>query len=125
MEPNTNNAKDHATVAPPQDSAGSAQISRGHLLDVLKNVYDPDLQMNIVDLGLVYDLQVQPAGRVHVKMTLTSPHCPYGPALVGEVRAMLTMVKGVTGVEVEVVWDPPWSADRMSEEARLMLGLDV
>lgn len=100
-------------------------ISREDLLDVLKNVYDPDLQMNIVDLGLVYDLQILPDGRVQVKMTLTSPHCPYGPALVGEVRAMLTMVKGVTGVDVQVVWDPPWSADKMSEEARLMLGLDV
>ncbi len=100
-------------------------IPKEDLLDVLRNVYDPDLQMNVVDLGLIYDIQHRPDGRVYVRMTLTSPHCPYGPALVGEIKAMLLLVRGVTGVEVDVVWDPPWSADRMSEAARLALGLDL
>lgn len=100
-------------------------IPKEELLDVLRNVHDPDLQMNVVDLGLIYDVQHQPDGRVHVRMTLTSPHCPYGPALVGEIKAMLMLVKGVAGVQVDIVWDPPWSADKMTEAARLALGLDL
>lgn len=107
------------------DPADSAKLTREDMLDVLRNVVDPELQMDIVNLGLVYDVEHLDDGRVHVKMTLTTPHCPYGPALVAEVKAMLMMVRGVKGVNVDVVWDPPWSTEKMTEEARLMLGLDV
>ena len=95
------------------------------LMDVLKSVYDPELQLDIVELGLVYGVEVDPAGSVKVRMTLTSPGCPYGPELLGDVRATLMLVQGVKRVEVDLVWDPPWGPDKMSEAARLDLGFDV
>ncbi len=91
---------------------------------VLANVYDPELQLNVVDLGLVYDVRVN-GGEVHVDMTLTSPGCPYGPELVAQVRDIVLAVRGVTKADVKVVWVPPWSLDKMSEAARLEMGLDV
>ncbi|OQA23872.1 MAG: putative 1,2-phenylacetyl-CoA epoxidase, subunit D [Verrucomicrobia bacterium ADurb.Bin345] len=108
-----------------QDPAASSKLTREDMLDVLRNVIDPDLQMNIVDLGLVYEVEHLDDGRVAVKMTLTTPHCPYGPALIAEVKAMLMMVRGVAGVQVDLVWDPPWGTDRLTEEGRLALGLDI
>lgn len=110
---------------PGEDPAASDKLTREDLLDVLRNVMDPDLQMNIVDLGLVYEAEHLDDGRVSVKMTLTTPHCPYGPALIAEVKAMLLMVRGVTGVQVDLVWDPPWGTERLTEEGRLALGLDI
>lgn len=107
------------------DNDLAKELTKEEVLEVLRNVYDPDLQMNIVDLGLVYDVRMLPDGRWHIVMTLTSPHCPYGPALVGEVKATLMMTGRARGVEVSVVWDPPWSADKLSEAARLALGLDL
>lgn len=105
---------------------GAAEdLTKEEVLEILRNVYDPDLQMNIVDLGLVYDVRMLPDGRWHVVMTLTSSHCPYGSALVAEVKSMLMMTGRARGVEVSVVWDPPWSADKLSEAARLALGLDL
>ncbi|HOW98463.1 MAG TPA: iron-sulfur cluster assembly protein [Kiritimatiellia bacterium] len=94
-------------------------------MEVLRHVYDPELQMDIVELGLVYGVELEPDGRVKVNMTLTSPGCPYGPELVAEVKATLMMARGVKGVEVNVVWDPPWGPEKMSEAARLDLGFDV
>jgi metal-sulfur cluster biosynthetic enzyme len=92
--------------------------------EVLTTVYDPELQLNIVDLGLVYDVRVN-GEAVQVDMTLTSPGCPYGPELVAQVRDTLLAVRGVTKADVKVVWVPPWSLDKMSEAARLEMGLDV
>ncbi|MBU1695291.1 MAG: DUF59 domain-containing protein [Verrucomicrobia bacterium] len=109
-----------------QVPAGSEEgLREPDVIDVLRHVYDPELQMNIVELGLVYGVELQPDGRVKVNMTLTSPGCPYGPELVAEVKAMLMMTRGVKGVEVAIVWDPPWGPDKMSEAARLELGFDV
>lgn len=93
--------------------------------NALRQVYDPELQFSIVELGLVYGVERLSDGRVKVTMTLTSPACPYGPALVDEVKAALMMLPGVAGVEVNVVWDPPWGPEKMSEAARLALGFDV
>jgi metal-sulfur cluster biosynthetic enzyme len=87
-------------------------------------VYDPELHMNIVDLGLVYGAEVA-GDKVTVRMTLTSPGCPYGPYLLHQVKATLLAMKGIKDAEVEVVWDPPWGPDKMTEEARLELGFDV
>lgn len=95
------------------------------ILEVLRHVFDPELQMDIVELGLVYGVEILPDGRVKVNMTLTSPGCPYGPELVAEVKAVLMMSRGVKGVEVNVVWEPPWGPEKMSEAARLDLGFDV
>jgi metal-sulfur cluster biosynthetic enzyme len=91
----------------------------------LRNVLDPDIRMNIVDLGLVYEVAVRENNSVYVQMTLTTPACPYGPELIANVKAMLLMLKGVKHVDVELVFVPPWSTERMSEEARLELGLDL
>ncbi len=94
------------------------------LREVLKQVVDPELHMNIVDLGLVYDVQHK-GDTVFVDLTLTSPGCPYGPYLLHGVKQTLLPLRDVTEVEIEVVWDPPWGPDKMTEEARLELGFDV
>lgn len=89
----------------------------------LRAVIDPELGVNIVDLGLVYDIAVDPAkGRVTIAMTLTTPGCPLGGFLDDEIRACLTALPQVRDVEVELVWDPPWTPEEMSEVAREQLG---
>lgn len=93
----------------------------------LKTCFDPEIPVNIVDLGLIYDTQVLPLGmkdhRVEVVMTLTAVGCGMGPVLVGEVEEKIRQIQGVTDVKVELVFDPPWSRDKMSDEAKLQLGL--
>lgn len=90
----------------------------------LMNVVDPELHMNIVDLGLVYKIEVDKAS-AHVEMTLTSPGCPYGPYLLHLVNEAAGNVEGIDEAQVDVVWDPPWGPDKMTEEARLELGFDI
>lgn len=93
----------------------------------LKTCFDPEIPVNIVDLGLVYACNVMPLGmnnyRVEVVMTLTAPACGMGPVLIGEVEEKVRQIKGVTEVKVDLVFDPPWDRDRMSDEAKLQLGL--
>ncbi len=90
--------------------------------EALKQVYGPELNINVVDLGLVYGTDVDADGNVHVTMTLTSPGCPIGP-MVGEmVQDALAPLEGVKQVDVDVVWTPPWRPEMMSEEAKLELG---
>jgi metal-sulfur cluster biosynthetic enzyme len=92
----------------------------------LKQVFDPELYINVVDLGLIYEVNVAEQGEhsdVSVKMTMTSPACPAGPELVRDVQEVLKNLDGVGAVKVEVVLDPPWSPDRMTEEARDELGM--
>lgn len=91
--------------------------------EALGSVYDPEIPVNIVDLGLVYDCHVDDDGRVAVKMTLTAPGCGMGPVLVEDVKSRIARVPNVTGVDVELVFDPPWSRDMMTEEAQLELGI--
>ena len=100
-----------------------AAVTADDVREVLTNVYDPELQLSIVELGLVYEIEVNEGGAVKVQMTLTSMACPYGPALVAQVKDVLLAVRGIKTVDVEVVWSPPWTVDKMSEEARLDLGL--
>ena len=92
--------------------------------EALKLVEDPEAGMNIVDLGLVYGIACD-AGRIHVQMTMTSPACPVGPYLMDEAAAAIRAAapEGID-VEVELVWEPPWTPERMSEDARLALGWD-
>ena len=93
------------------------------ILNALKNVYDPEIPVNIVDLGLIYDLQVRDDNTVYVKMTLTAPGCPIGVFITEQVReAIMTLVPNVKDVQVDLVFDPPWTPDRMSDEAKAMLG---
>ena len=90
----------------------------------LKTVYDPEIPVNIYELGLIYALDVDEAeGRIHVDMTLTAPGCPVAQTFPGEIEARLRQIEGVGEVSVSLVWDPPWTQDRMSEAARLELGL--
>jgi FeS assembly SUF system protein len=93
------------------------------VIEALHSCYDPEIPVDIYELGLIYDLKVEPSGEVKIKMTLTSPHCPAAQSLPSEVQAKVSAIPGVSDVKVEVVWDPPWCTDRMSEAAKLQLGL--
>ncbi len=94
------------------------------VVEVLRSVYDPEIPINVYDLGLVYDIDVAPGGRVIVRMTLTSPGCPVAGALVPEIESKVGEIPEVTKATVQLVWDPPWDMDKMSEAAKLQLGLD-
>lgn len=96
---------------------------REQVLEALKTVRDPEIPVNLVDLGLIYELIVNKDGVVYVEMTLTTPACPVAGALPGQVRDAISAVPGVQDVRVKLVWTPPWDKNRMSEEAKLELGL--
>lgn len=102
-----------------------AEGLRARVIDVLKTVYDPEIPVNIYELGLVYDLQVTPEGEVLVKMTLTAPNCPVAEVLPNQVRQRILSLEGVASARVELVFDPPWDRDKMSEAAKLALGFDL
>ena len=89
---------------------------------VLRTIYDPEIPVNIYDLGLIYEVKVDETDAVYVKMTLTAPACPVAGSLPGEVEAKIEGIPEVRTANVELVWDPPWSKDRMSESAMLDLG---
>ena len=89
----------------------------------LRTVYDPEIPVNIYDLGLIYRVEVSDAGVVDIDMTLTAPGCPVAQSFPGEVEARVMEVSGVTDARVELVWEPPWTPDRMSEAAKLELGM--
>jgi FeS assembly SUF system protein len=93
------------------------------VIDALKDIYDPEIPVNIYDLGLIYDVAVSPDGDAKVVMTLTTPHCPVAESMPGEVELRVSSVPGVRDAEVELVWDPPWDPQRMSDEAKLELGM--
>jgi len=93
------------------------------VLDALKTVRDPEIPVNLVDLGLIYELLANKDGTVYVEMTLTTPACPVAGALPGQVRDAISAVPGVQEARVKLVWTPPWDKARMSEEAKLELGL--
>ena len=88
----------------------------------LRGVKDPELNLNIMDIGLVYDVAIDEAGHVQVKMTLTSPGCPAGPEIVGDVKRTIEDLEGVTGAEVEIVWEPYWTPERMDPRIRAFMG---
>ncbi|RMG65657.1 MAG: SUF system Fe-S cluster assembly protein [Calditrichaeota bacterium] len=92
------------------------------IIAVLKTCYDPEIPVDIYELGLIYDIHIDDEANVHIRMTLTSPMCPVAGTLPGEVEQKVKQVPGVRDARVEVVWDPPWSMDMMSEAAKLELG---
>lgn len=111
--------------APPKNGAPQSESALVEsVVAALRTVFDPEIPVNIYELGLIYDLQIDPAGAVSIRMTLTSPACPVAGSLPGEVQARVQAVSGVTSVKVDLVWDPPWNMSRMSEEAKLQLGLE-
>lgn len=93
------------------------------VVDALKEIYDPEIPVNIYDLGLIYGVEVSGDADVVITMTLTTPHCPVAETMPGEVELRAASVPGVRDAEVNLVWDPPWGPDRMSDEARLELGM--
>ena len=93
------------------------------VLEALKTVRDPEIPVNLVDLGLIYELLVRKGGIVFVEMTLTTPACPVAQSMPKEVEDTIAAVPGVSEVRVKLVWSPPWDRDRMSEEAKLELGM--
>ena len=93
------------------------------VVEALRTCYDPEIPLNIYELGLIYELKASEDGAVEVRMTLTAPNCPVAGSLPGEVERKIREIPGVTGVKVELVWDPPWDRSRLSEAALLQLGL--
>ncbi len=93
------------------------------VVEVLRSIYDPEIPVDIFELGLIYRLDVDAAGNVRIEMTLTSPMCPVAESLPPEVEAKVAAVDGVQESSVEVTWDPPWSMEKMSEAAKLQLGM--
>jgi FeS assembly SUF system protein len=93
------------------------------VVEALKDIYDPEIPVNIYDLGLIYDVEITPERHARIKMTLTTPHCPVAESMPGEVELRVGSVPGVGDAEVELVWDPPWDPQKMSDEARLELGM--
>lgn len=93
------------------------------VITILKTIFDPEIPVNIYDLGLIYDINIDDQHNVTVAMTLTSPHCPVAESLPAQVECTIKAIDGVSSVTVELVWDPPWDKTRMSEEAQLMLDM--
>jgi len=99
------------------------QTLRDQIVEQLKTVYDPEIPVDIYELGLIYDIDVSDEGEVHIRMTLTSPMCPAAEVLPPEVENKARSVEGVQNVHLDLVWDPPWSPEKMSESAKLELGM--
>ncbi len=93
------------------------------IIEEIKKIYDPEIPVNIYDLGLIYDIKVEDKNTAKIKMTLTSPNCPVAESLPKEVKDGIMQVEGIENVDLDLVWDPPWDKDRMSEAAKLELNL--
>ncbi len=114
---------DWKTLLEQQDGPVSGDKLKERVIEVLRSIYDPEIPVNIYDLGLIYELAITPEGEVAVRMTLTAPNCPVAQSFPETVREALLCVGGVKDAHVELVWDPPWDRERMTEAARLQLGL--
>ena len=112
-----------AQQKPAEPPAGDSGDLHEAVIEALKDIYDPEIPVNIYDLGLIYDVEITPEHHAMVKMTLTTPHCPVAESMPGEVELRVGSVPGIGHAEVELVWDPPWDPQRMSDEAKLELGM--
>jgi metal-sulfur cluster biosynthetic enzyme len=115
-------APDAEAAEAPSPPMGDAEPSEDQVRDALRHVVDPELGINIVDLGLVYDIAISPEGVVHVEYTLTTMGCPIGPLIEHQMESFLESVPGISQVEAEMVLRPPWTPEMMSEEAKAALG---
>ncbi len=125
-----------AAPAPPSDSpparmplarpltTAEIEALQQRIVEALHKCFDPEIPVNIYELGLIYEIVIAPTGAVDLKMTLTSPGCPVAGTLPGDVQRRVMAVEPVTAAKVDVVWDPPWTPARMSEAAKLQLGID-
>lgn len=100
------------------------QVTAEEVRDALKDVYDPEIPVNVVDLGLIYNIEVDDDDRVHVEMTLTAAGCSMGPFIAQQAEWAINEVEGVKDVEVNITFDPPWSPEQITEDGRKLLGLD-
>ncbi len=98
-------------------------VTKDEIITVLKDCYDPEIPINIWDLGLVYDISVPDDGNIGIKMTLTAPGCMMGGMIAEEVKTKIKAMGGVKDAKVELVWEPPWTPDKMSEEAKAQMGI--
>ena len=115
--------QDQQVPAPPAEGTGADPHKlEADVIEMLKTCYDPEIPVDIYALGLIYEVKIDADGSADIKMTLTSPACPVAGSLPGEVQAKVSQVPGVTSTRVELVWDPPWDQEMMSEEAKLRLG---
>lgn len=105
-----------------QEAVSPADALKAEVVAAISECYDPEIPVNIYELGLIYDVEVSDGGRVGLVMTLTSPHCPVAEILPEQVRTRVAQVDGVDEVELELTWDPPWNPEMMSEAAKLELG---
>ncbi len=111
------------SAAPGNGERVSDAVFEQQIIDALRGVYDPEIPVNIYDLGLIYDVDISDDRMVSIQMTLTTPGCPVAQTFPGTVECAVKCVEGVEDATVELVWDPPWTKDRMSEDALLSLGL--
>lgn len=98
-------------------------VIEAQVIEALRTIFDPEIPVNIYEMGLIYEVKVEPSGAVGIRMTLTSPNCPAAQSLPSEVEAKVKEVPGVTDAKIEIVWEPPWDPAKMSEAARLHLGM--
>ena len=113
-----------ATTWTPEGES-TAKPDEESIIAAIAQVYDPEIPVNIYELGLVYDLQIGPGGDVLVKMTLTAPNCPVAEILPNQVRQKVLGIEGVTSAHIDLVFDPPWDRSKMSDAAKLALGFDL
>ena len=107
-----------------QQDNPAAPVTEETVVEVLRTVYDPEIPVSIYDLGLIYRIQIEDSV-VHVRMTLTTPACPVAGSLPGQVETRIKAIAGVNDATVELVWDPPWTPEKMSEAAKLQLNMDI
>ena len=107
----------------PKDVPGTNQELVDSVVEALKSIYDPEIPVDIYELGLIYDVAISEDGDAIVTMTLTTPHCPVAESMPSEVELRVLSVPGIRDAEVKLVWDPPWDPSKMSDEARLELGM--
>ena len=116
-------ASPDSTVEAETAEAGASKDLKTKVVEVLETCFDPEIPVNIYELGLIYDIDIDDAGAVGIQMTLTSPACPVAGSLPPEVENKVKKVDGVSSAKVEVVWEPPWTPEKMTEAARLQLGM--
>ena len=124
--PNHRSLDPHApfiATAGKKNNSSTRFIDKSEIVESLKTIHDPELPVNIYDLGLIYDINISKGNNVFIKMSLTSPGCPVAGELPKQVADELTKIKNIGLIEVELVWDPPWTKERMSEDAKLALDI--
>lgn len=114
--------KDAPDSPNPLGDASGTEVTEEKVLEVLSGVYDPEIPIDIVNLGLIYGIEIN-GGSVQINMTMTAPGCPASTQIAGESKILVGEMPGVESVEIEIVWDPPWDTDKMSEEARQSMGM--